>query len=90
LDLPQNNATPDSEILRLVSDNDRVVITKDSDFLNSYLIKGIPRKLILVKTGNIPNRALLKLFDENITTVIKMLSRNNLVEINRTEIIEHK
>jgi len=35
LDLLKKNATPDSEIIRFADDENRIVISKDSDFLVS-------------------------------------------------------
>ena len=56
LDLPNKNLTHDSTITQLAIKKGRVVISKDSDFLQSYLIKSEPQKLVMVKTGNIHNR----------------------------------
>jgi predicted nuclease of predicted toxin-antitoxin system len=39
-----------------------VVVTKDSDFVNSFLLSRRPRKLLLVSTGNIGNAELEALF----------------------------
>ncbi|KAF0234585.1 MAG: hypothetical protein FD181_3652 [Prolixibacteraceae bacterium] len=88
LEFPEKNKTKDSQIiLKAISEN-RVIITKDNDFLDSYLLKAEPRKLVMVKTGNIPNPLLIEIFRRNLTKIISMLSRSNLIEINRTEIIE--
>lgn len=89
LDLPVRNKTTDKAIAKLANEEGRIVISKDIDFLESFLLKAEPRKLIMVKTGNIPNRELIKLFDKNLHTVIQMISGSNLVEISSTEIAEH-
>jgi predicted nuclease of predicted toxin-antitoxin system len=68
----------------------RVVVTKDSDFLDSYLIKNEPNKLLFVKTGNNQNKQLLSLFDSNLSLMIEILTRNNLVELTTGLIIEHE
>ena len=65
------------------------VITKDNDFLESFLLTSKPDKLIVVRTGNIPNPILLKIFDSNLELIKLMISRSNLIEISRTEIAEH-
>ncbi|MEI6369259.1 MAG: DUF5615 family PIN-like protein [Nostocales cyanobacterium ELA608] len=54
--LPLQNATPDSEINKLSIIEQRIVITKDKDFLDSFLIKKEPYKLLLITTGNIINK----------------------------------
>ncbi len=88
LDLPNRNTTQDSEIAKLANSEDRVVISKDSDFLESFLIKSEPRKLILVKTGNITNRKLLTLFTSHWPKISTLISQSNLLEIRIDEIIE--
>lgn len=89
LDLPEGNKTKDSQIAKLANEEERIVISKDIDFVESFLIKSEPKKLILVRTGNIPNQQLISIFEGNLETIIKMISRSNLLEISRTEIAEH-
>ena len=89
LDLPNKNASSDDAIIAHAVAENRIVITKDSDFLESFLVKSLPEKLILVRTGNISNTLLLKIFDQNLDLILSLLSRSNLVEINKTEIAEH-
>ncbi|MFC2188279.1 DUF5615 family PIN-like protein [Fulvivirgaceae bacterium LMO-SS25] len=89
LDLPDKNRTTDGQIAKLSTEEERVVISKDIDFLESFLIKSQPKKLIVVKTGNIPNRQLISIFEANLDTIIQMISRSNLLEISTTEIAEH-
>ncbi len=79
------------ELHREISiDEKRVLITKDNDFLETFLLKGRPDKLILVKTGNIRNTELLKLFTDNLARMIELLAHGNLVEVTRSEITLHK
>ena len=62
LDLPLGNRTPDGTIARIADLEDRFVITKDADFVHSHLLRGRPRRLLLVATGNVTNDALIRLF----------------------------
>jgi predicted nuclease of predicted toxin-antitoxin system len=57
--------------------------------LAGYRFANIPKKLIIVRTENIPNSFLIRIFTENLPHIISMISRSNLVEINRAEIVEH-
>jgi predicted nuclease of predicted toxin-antitoxin system len=88
LELPERNRTKDSQIIKRSLREKRIIISKDSDFLNSFLLKSEPSKLIMVKTGNIPNKALLKIFNDHFNTIIEMISKSNLVEISPTDIAE--
>lgn len=90
LDLPDKNNTKDNYIARLANEENRVVITKDSDFLESFLIKSEPRKLIIIKTGHVSNKNLIKLIENNLDLLIQIISRSNLIEISSTEIAEHE
>ena len=47
-DLPEKERTKDNEIRRISAEQNYIIITKDSDFLDSHLLKGIPSKLLLV------------------------------------------
>lgn len=58
-DLPAKDETPDGDIRAVANRDDRIVITKDSDFLDSHLVNKSPRRLLLITTGNIKNRQLL-------------------------------
>ncbi len=56
--LPRANATKDSEINALSIAEQRIVVTKDADFVQSFTLQGRPYKLLLVSTGNIRNTEL--------------------------------
>jgi predicted nuclease of predicted toxin-antitoxin system len=90
LELLQLNNTSDSAIISIAIEQKRVVITKDKDFLESFLLNSKPEKLIIVRTGNITNQLLIKLFQDNIEYIVSLLLKSNLLEITTTEITEHK
>jgi predicted nuclease of predicted toxin-antitoxin system len=54
-ELPLGNRTPDGEIIRFADNDNRVVATKDRDFVDSHILTGHPRAPLLVSTGNISN-----------------------------------
>jgi predicted nuclease of predicted toxin-antitoxin system len=89
LDLPEKNATPDSEIIRFANAENRIVISKDSDFLDNYILDGNPQKLLIVSTGNINNRNLIRLFEKNLETLKSLFLENSVIEINEEEIRVH-
>lgn len=89
LSLPDKNATQDG-YLRTISTNEmRVIITKDSDFLDSHILSKIPPKLILVTTGNIMNTRLIEIFRNNWNIIIDSLETHDFIEISQNEIILH-
>ena len=89
-DLPNKERTTDKEIRKVSLDQDRIVITKDTDFLDSHLIQGIPNKLLLITTGNIINKDLLSIIEKYFETAIQLLEIYDLIEINNEEIISHE
>jgi predicted nuclease of predicted toxin-antitoxin system len=87
LELPDKNITGDLEINRISLTEQRIVISKDSDFYNSYSAKQEPYKLLYLTTGNIRNRDLIELFDKNLPLIIRVLQNGSVVEINQTAVI---
>jgi len=70
-DLSTKEKTTDNQIREISEKENRIVITKDSDFVDSFYIKRIPKKLLLVSTGNIVNKILFELFRKNFSTILK-------------------
>ncbi len=89
-DLPNKELTTDNEIREISVKEDRIVVTKDSDFLDSYYIKGIPPKLLLVSTGNIKNKVLFNLFESNIEKIIELFGQYSFIELDNNEILGHE
>lgn len=85
-DLPAKNATRDGEINQISLDEQRIVVSKDTDFFYSHLLQGRPWKLLLVKTGNISRRELCTLFERNIVSIEDALQRCSLVELDRAKV----
>ena len=90
LDLPQGNRTPDQEINVLSLQQARVVITKDEDFVNTFLVHRQPYKLLLVSTGNIKNSDLEHLFLRNIEQIAEAFSRYDFIEMDWTTLTFHE
>ncbi len=90
LDLAEGNRTPDVVINEIAERERRVVITKDSDFVNSFLLLGKPYKLLLISTGNIPNTALLSLYMAYLPLITTALQTHRYVELSRTALIVHR
>jgi len=88
-DLPDKERTRDNQIREISIRECRIVVTKDSDFLDSHYIKNIPEKLLLISTGNIKNKELFNLFANNLHQIIEMLAICNYVEMDNTDIIGH-
>ena len=81
--LPARNRTPDGIINDLSMRDQRVVVTKDTDFYHSHVLQRKPWKLLLVRTGNIRTRDLKRLCEQNLPAITAALEKNSLVELHR-------
>ena len=90
LDLPRRNLTPDDEIIRLAEQEDRIVITKDDDFVESFLISKRPPKLLLISTGNIGNDELESLIRSNLGMIAEAFETSCFVEVGRNSMVIHE
>lgn len=89
-ELPNKERTSDKEIREISVTQDRIVITKDSDFLDSHIILQVPAKLLLVTTGNITNKELINLFDKYFDTTIQLFEIYDIIELNNDQIVGHE
>lgn len=89
LDLPLGNRTPDSVINELSVNDGYVVITKDTDFVNSFHLRRRPRKLLLISTGNIRNAELESLLASNLESIAGNFKDFDFIEISRVAVIFH-
>lgn len=88
-ELPNGNATSDNEINRVADADDRVAVTKDRDFRDSHLLRGTPRHLLVVTTGNITNDDLLALFSNHLDDVLEALQDASFVELGGDRLTVH-
>ena len=84
--LPDQNTTKDRVINHISVTEERVVISKDTDFFFSHLLQRRPWKLLLVRTGNISTRNLCGLFERHLSLIETELQRHTLVEIDRDSV----
>jgi len=89
LDLLNGNRTSDREIAELSIKERYIVITKDSDFVEIFLLRGVPWKLLLVSTGNIDNLGLEALFSATIPRIVKAFDVFDFIEMGHTSLIFH-
>jgi len=89
LDMPLKNRTPDAEVVARAVKDGRIVVSKDADFMQSYLLTGEP-PLLLISTGNISNAELEKLVSSNLATIEAAFAANRLVEITRDALVIHE
>lgn len=89
LDLENGNRTSDQTISAFANAQNAVVISKDRDFLDSHLLTSSPSRLLMVATGNIPNRRLLSIFENHMDSIENAFKQASWVELNAEGLILH-
>jgi predicted nuclease of predicted toxin-antitoxin system len=87
LDLPAGNRTPDATVAQVADRDRRVLVSKDADFVSSHLLKGEPRQLLLVSTGNLSNVQLEGLFVSNLPALVEAFEASAFVELGRSIVV---
>jgi predicted nuclease of predicted toxin-antitoxin system len=71
-----------------IADRDqRVVFSKDADFVRSHLLRGIPSRLLIVATGNIRNQDLAALLLRVLPELIGLFESHVLIELSQKALI---
>lgn len=86
VDLPDQNASKDGALNAVSMAEQRVVVSKDTDFYYSHLLHGRPWKLVLVRTGNMSLTETRQMFEAHLPAIVTALQTNTLVEINRQQL----
>jgi predicted nuclease of predicted toxin-antitoxin system len=90
LDLSNQNRSTDGEILDIAEREQRIVVTKDNDFVQSYLITGRPARLLLISTGNVSNDELEHLVRAHLATLLNAFEAASYVELGKEFITVHE
>ena len=67
-----------------------ILITKDNDFFDSYILIKSPPRLLLISTGNIINKDLFILFEKYFDLMISYFETYNFVELTNNELFAHE
>jgi predicted nuclease of predicted toxin-antitoxin system len=86
LDLADGNRTTDERVNEVANQEQRVVVTKDADFVDSHLLRGRPEKLLLISTGNMTNRELEALVTPLIPDLVREFGAHSFLELGRAGI----
>lgn len=89
LDLPQKNRTTDAEIIEIAAHEGRVVVSKDADFVTTFLLARHPAKLLLISTGNITNADLERLLIPLVPSIVSAFQTHDYVELTPSAVIIH-
>lgn len=90
LDLELGNRTPDLEIIRIADRDGRIVVTKDDDFVQSFLLRNTPERLLFITSGNISNAELERLIAEALPSIVVAFETASYIEICKKSLIIHE
>ena len=71
---PNGHLLDDAAIVEMAIRENRIIITKDSDFLDNFLLNGVPPKVLMLQFGNISNTELISLFNSDLHQIIEKFS----------------
>lgn len=81
----------DGSIRKIAVEEGRIIVTKDADFRDYFLLKGSPPDILMIKTGNILNKDLVQLLQRNFPAISKLFEEgSNMVVIDRQSITAYK
>jgi len=86
MNCPNGALTSDKEIIDIATEEIRIIITKDSDFMDYYFLKGYPPAVLLLQLGNIKNQELFFLLDKHIEQIKSLFANQTkflIVQRNR-------
>lgn len=66
---PDGHLLDDKSIHRIAKTEDRIIISKDADFFDRCLVKGVPPRVLLLRLGNVSNAGLLAQFDTQLPLI---------------------
>ena len=90
LDLPNGNRTKDNEINIKAAESNRIVISKDRDFVDSHMVTGMPKRLLWITVGNISNNDLLVLLESFLPEIETVFAQSKCVELTSTGLVNHQ
>lgn len=89
LDLPDENRTTDAEIIALAGRDGRVVVTRDADFIESFILHHQPEKLLVIATGTISNVELERILLPHLPTIASAFETADFIEVTRFGVMVH-
>ena len=73
--LPAGAAMTDRQIREYAIAEDCIIITKDRDFFDYFMVKGAPPRVLLLQFGNIKNKDLSLQFDAHFEQISREFER---------------
>ena len=76
VDYPMGVLTTDNEIISISIKENRIVVSKDFDFFDYFLLKSYPPAILLLQLGNIKNRELFVFMENHLEAICKLFTES--------------
>ena len=87
---PNGHLLQDTEIRRIAITENRIIVTKDSDFPDSFFLKGPPPRVIYLRLGNTRNRELTAFLEMRWAIIEPLLTDGSgMVVLSQTQLISY-
>ncbi|MEM6822043.1 MAG: DUF5615 family PIN-like protein [Verrucomicrobiota bacterium] len=79
--LPSGNRTSDEEIMTVANEEGRILVTRDSDFIESLIFDDKPKQLLFISIGNATNERVLDLVESHMEYLQSAFKTHRVVHI---------
>jgi predicted nuclease of predicted toxin-antitoxin system len=76
-DYPSGSFMPDGEIIAIAINEKRIVITKDIDFFDYFLLRGYPPAILLLQLGNMKNSDLFQFLKKHLEIINELFEEEH-------------
>ena len=88
--LTNKNHSTDAELIAVCEKDKRVLVSKDRDFVDSFVVRNKPEKFLWLTTGNISNERLVHIFQKHHQTIKDLFELHFFVELTNEDLIVHQ
>ena len=74
---PESHLLQDADIAKIATEENRIVVTKDSDFPDSFFLKGPPPRIIYLRLGNLRSRELTAFLEGRWSMIEELLGQDS-------------
>lgn len=87
---PEGHLLQDADITKITIEEDRIIVTKDSDFPDSFFLKGPPPRIVYLRLGNIRNRELTAFLETRWSVIEGLLAEGaGMLVLSRDQLVSY-
>ncbi|MBD2702892.1 DUF5615 family PIN-like protein [Spirosoma sp. BT702] len=87
---PEGHLLQDADIAKIALQEDRIIVTKDSDFPDAFFLKGAPPRLVYLRLGNMRNRELTAFLETRWALVEELLAQDvGMLVVSQQQLISY-